>query len=114
MPPLIEFPADDLARARLFWEQLLEITLAVRHAEQGRGLEGPRDGVVVGLHERGAGPGDRAALPYFPVSDLKAAVARVLALGGTIVHPGAQWVICRDSEGSPFGLSAVPTAETPD
>ena len=27
------------------------------------------------------------------------------ALGGSVVHPGSQWAICRDSEGSPFGLA---------
>jgi class 3 adenylate cyclase len=63
------------------------------------------EGIVLGLHERGAGPGDRFSLPYFPVADLVAAVERVRALGGEIVHPGEHWVICRDSEGTPFGLA---------
>ena len=26
-------------------------------------------------------------------------------LGGTVIHPGEKWAICRDSEGSPFGLT---------
>jgi predicted enzyme related to lactoylglutathione lyase len=38
--------------------------------------------------------------PYFPVADLVAAVERVRALGGEVVHPGERWVICRDSEGT--------------
>jgi predicted enzyme related to lactoylglutathione lyase len=39
------------------------------------------------------------------VADLGAALARVEALGGTVVHPGERWAICKDSEGSPFGLA---------
>jgi predicted enzyme related to lactoylglutathione lyase len=30
---------------------------------------------------------------------------QVVALGGTVVHPGQLWAICRDTEGSPFGLA---------
>ena len=39
------------------------------------------------------------------VRDLDEACARVEALGGSVVHPGDRWAICRDSEGSPFGLA---------
>jgi hypothetical protein len=35
-----------------------------------------------------------------------ASVERVQALGGSVVHPGERWAICRDSEGSPFALAA--------
>jgi hypothetical protein len=35
-----------------------------------------------------------------------AALELVVELGGDVVHPGVRWAICRDSEGSPFGLSA--------
>ena len=54
------------------------------------------------------GPGDRVSLPYFSVSDMDAALQRVGALGGEIIHPGQQWSICRDTEGSPFGLTTNP------
>jgi len=104
-PLLIELPVDDPDRARRFWEGLLETTLEQRTLQQGRGWQAPYQGVVLGLHERGAGPGDRFSLPYLPVADLAQAVARVRALGGEIVHPGEHWVICRDSEGTPFGLT---------
>ena len=63
---------------------------------------------MFGLHERGSGPGDRFALPYVPVTDLAAAVERVRELGGEIIHPGERWAICRDSEGTPFGLAGPP------
>jgi predicted enzyme related to lactoylglutathione lyase len=107
-PFLIEFPADDTERARRFWQELLQTTLASRDPGQGSGWQSEREGIVFGLHERGRGPGDRFSLPYFPVTDLPAAVARVRQLGGEIVHPGERWVICRDSEGTPFGLAGPP------
>jgi predicted enzyme related to lactoylglutathione lyase len=109
MPPfLIEFPADDAERAQRFWQGLLQKTLANRDPEQGRGWQIGHEGIVFGLHERGSGPGDRFSLPYFPVTDLAAAVERVRELGGEIVHPGERWAICRDSEGTPFGLAGPP------
>lgn len=60
---------------------------------------------MLGIHERGAGPGDMASLPYFRVADMDAALEQVTALGGSVIHPGTRWSICRDSEGSPFGLA---------
>ena len=35
----------------------------------------------------------------------------VKELGGSIIHPGSRWAICRDSEGSPFGLASSHRAE---
>lgn len=52
----------------------------------------------------------RFSPPYFEVPDLSAALAQVRDLGGTVIHPGDRWAICKDSEGSPFGLAAKPTA----
>jgi predicted enzyme related to lactoylglutathione lyase len=102
---LIEFPADDLERARRFWEGLLGANLDERHEDEGRGLQTRTHGVELGVHQRGPGPGDRWSLPYFQVPDLEAALARVVELGGAVIHPGERWAICRDSEGSPFGLA---------
>lgn len=101
---LIEFPADDLGRAQRFWEGLLDVSLQARGAEEGEGIQTHDDGPAFGLHERGRGPGDRFSLPYFRVADLAGALERVVELGGDVVHPGERWAICRDSEGSPFGL----------
>ena len=105
-PFLLELPADEPERARRFWEGLLGTTLAERGPDEGQGWQAEHEGIVFGLHERGRGPGDRFALPYFDVADLPAALDLVRALGGEVVHPGARWAICRDSEGTPFGLSA--------
>jgi predicted enzyme related to lactoylglutathione lyase len=104
---LIEFPADDLARARRFWETLLDVSLDERKQGEGRGLQTREAHPSLGLHERGRGPGDRFSLPYFRVPDLAQALERLVELGGSVVHPGERWAICRDSEGSPFGLAAL-------
>jgi predicted enzyme related to lactoylglutathione lyase len=102
---LIEFPADDPDRARRFWSTLLALELGERSPSEGRGWQA-RDGqTAIGIHERGRGPGDTASLPYFTVTDLQAALEQVRALGGTVIHPGERWAVCRDSEGSPFGLA---------
>jgi predicted enzyme related to lactoylglutathione lyase len=102
---LIEFPADDPDRARRFWSGLLGAELDVRSEADGDGWQTRAPGPVIGVHDRGRGPGDSFSLPYFAVSDLDAALEQVKTLGGSIIHPGAQWAICKDSEGSPFGLA---------
>jgi predicted enzyme related to lactoylglutathione lyase len=106
-PALIEFPADEPERARAFWSALLGADLGPRDSGQGAGWQtaAPASGVNVGVHDRGRGPGDSFSLPYFEVEDLEAASARVRELGGEVIHPGSRWVICRDTEGSPFGLA---------
>ncbi|HSK14546.1 MAG TPA: VOC family protein [Gaiellaceae bacterium] len=103
---LLELPADDPARARRFWEELLGAELRKRRPGEGEGRQGEHGGIALGVHARGPGPGDRVALPYFAVPDLPGALERVRALGGDVVHPGERWAVCRDSEGTPFGLSA--------
>jgi predicted enzyme related to lactoylglutathione lyase len=102
---LIEFPADDLERARQFWAGVLGIRLEDRRQGEGTGVQAREHAeAFLGLHPRGAGPGDRASLPYFLVPDLEHALDQVVAFGGEVVHPGERWAVCRDSEGSPFGL----------
>ena len=105
---LIEFPADDPARALRFWEGVLGRPLAPRTDDQGEGWQTGDGEAAVGIHARAAGPGDRVSLPYFHVDDVDAAVARVEELGGSVIHRGERWTICRDSEGSPFGLGPLP------
>jgi len=105
--PLIEFPADDLERGMRFWRELLGLELAPRGTGAGEGWEANEQGLRLGVHQRGTGPGDTGSLPYFTVDDMAAALKRVQELGGSIVHPGEQWAVCRDSEGSPFALAAA-------
>ena len=106
-PPLslVEFPADDPERARRFWTELLGIELEARSASDGEGWQTSPGDPGLGLHARGRGPGDSFSLPYFAVGDIAEALRRVRMLGGSVVHPGERWAICKDSEGSPFGLS---------
>jgi predicted enzyme related to lactoylglutathione lyase len=103
---LVEFPADDPERARRFWEGLLGEALDERAAGEGSGRQTHSAAAAVGVHERGRGPGDTASLPYFAVADMADALERVEQLGGSVIHPGAVWSVCRDSEGSPFGLAS--------
>ena len=105
---LIEFPADDPERARRFWTEFLGVELEARRGGEGEGWQTHSGAPAVGVHARGRGPGDTFSLPYFAVSDVVAALQRVEALGGTVVHPGVAWAICKDSEGSPFGVMQEP------
>jgi predicted enzyme related to lactoylglutathione lyase len=104
--PLIEFPADDPERARRFWSGVLGAELEPRPVDAGEGWEASGADLRLGVHRRGPGPGDTASLPYFTVADLPGALQRVEELGGSVIHPGERWAICRDSEGSPFALAA--------
>ena len=107
MLDLIEFPADDLRRARRFWEALLAVELEDRVGGEGSGVQTHSGGAELGIHPRGSGPGDRVSLAYFSVTDLPTALEQVVELGGEVIHPGDRWAICRDCEGSPFGLASV-------
>jgi predicted enzyme related to lactoylglutathione lyase len=102
---LVEFPADDPDRARRFWSELLGSPLEARQEGEGEGWQMRSGQPSIGVHARGPGPGDTFSLPYFAVPDLGEALKRVEALGGSVVHPGERWAICKDSEGSPFGLA---------
>ena len=107
---LIEFPADDAERALAFWRGLLGVALEPRTAEEGSGWQTAADGdgrgPAIGVHPRGRGPGDTWSLPYFEVDDMTRALESVRALGGAVIHPGESWAVCKDSEGTPFGLAA--------
>lgn len=104
-PSLIEFPADDPERAQQFWSGVLGVGLEARREREGEGWQTRGEPIDVGIHARGRGPGDSFSLPYFTVEDMPGALERVTALGGAVVHPGERWAVCRDSEGSPFGLA---------
>ncbi|MDP9376289.1 MAG: hypothetical protein M3P40_01705 [Actinomycetota bacterium] len=102
---LIEFPADEPQRALRFWSGLLQADLEPRRDGEGEGWQTHSQSPAVGVHARGRGPGDSFSLPYFQVSDMAEALSHVEELGGSVVHPGDNWAICKDSEGSPFGLA---------
>jgi predicted enzyme related to lactoylglutathione lyase len=104
---LVEFPADDPEQALRFWAGVLGVDLQQREAGEGEGWQTHSGQTELGVHRRGAGPGDRFSLPYFSVPDLSAALRRVQELGGSVIHPRPPWAICRDSEGNPFALMAA-------
>jgi predicted enzyme related to lactoylglutathione lyase len=103
---LVEFPADDPERALRFWGGLLGVDMEDRVAGEGEGWQSRGSPPQTGVHARGPGPGDTVSLPYFEVDDLADALRRVQSLGGSVIHPGERWAVCKDSEGSPFGLAA--------
>ena len=103
---LVEFPADDPERALRFWQGVLGTRLDARGEGEGSGWQTHDGATELGVHPRGPGPGDRVSLPYFAVDDMAAALRRVEELGGSVIHSGDRFAICRDSEGSPFGLAA--------
>src|ERR1700722_7725703 len=98
-PALIEFPADDPERAVRFWTEVLGQPLDAREASQGGGWQTAGASPAAGVSARGRGAGHSAAPTERPATDLPGALERVASLGGTVVHPGDRWAVCRDSEG---------------
>jgi predicted enzyme related to lactoylglutathione lyase len=103
----------DVGRARAFYGDLL----GWRFEEVRGGLVISGGGVAGGIHG-----GDEGAHPYlfFRVDDLDAALGRVVALGGArepVDHEGGdarevarfgRFALCRDDQGSTFGLHEPP------
>jgi predicted enzyme related to lactoylglutathione lyase len=109
---LLEFPADDPNRARRFWSELLGDDLEPRQGDEGTGWQARSRQPAIGVHARGRGPGDSYSLPYFAVENVPETLERVRSLGGSVVHTGERFAVCKDSEGSPFGLAAPSSAHT--
>jgi uncharacterized protein len=113
--------------------ELAFFELGVEDAERGRAFygglfgwsfePGPGDGfVIAGAVPGGMHGGDPGASPYlfFAVDDIEAAEERVRELGGVIedvdvggdeesIRRFGHFRICRDDQGSPFGLHQSPT-----
>jgi predicted enzyme related to lactoylglutathione lyase len=107
-----ELGVDDPGRAREFYGSLLGWKLV----DQGRGARIETPNVPGGLHG-----GDPGASPYlfFRVDDLDAALARVRELGGEVgedvtgddpdtVARFGRFALCKDDQGSSFGLHEPP------
>ncbi|AWB95672.1 glyoxalase [Agromyces badenianii] len=112
----IEFGAADATTARSFYGKLFGWSFEKGPGGDGYAVTGA--GVPGGVHG-----GDPGAAPnvFFRVDDLDAAVAAVERLGGTVESlPGAddeettaifgEFRLCRDDQGSPFGLHRPPRA----
>ncbi len=109
-----ELGVDDADRARAFYEALFGWRLEPGPSGQGFTIGTPN--VPGGLHG-----GDPGAVPYlfFRVDDIEAAIERVRELGGTVeeadveggedaVAQFGRFTMCRDDQGSSFGLHQPP------
>ncbi|ONK15664.1 VOC family protein [Streptomyces sp. MP131-18] len=116
----IEFGVADTVRARTFYSALFGWTFTPGPAEGGLLISGL--GTPGGVH--GADPG---AVPYvfFRVEDMDAALEKVRALGGSAENMAVEgdaaeqarfgrFVLCRDDQGSRFGLHQPPPSAAGD
>lgn len=115
-----ELGVADTARGRAFYERLFGWTFSPGPGEDGYMIATP--GVPGGMHG-----GDAGASPYafFRVDDIEAAKARVVELGGGVddnhdvegeddaQDQYGRFVLCRDDQGSPFGLFQAPAGAAP-
>ena len=112
-----ELGVADAERARAFYPGVFGWTMAP--GPSGKGYTIDANGVPGGLH-----PGDPQASPYvfFAVDDIDAALERVRERGGEVVEMDVggedpdtvarfgRFKLCRDDQGSPFGLHQPPPA----
>jgi predicted enzyme related to lactoylglutathione lyase len=110
----LELGVEDAEKGRAFYESLFGWGFERGPSGQGWVISTPN--VRAGMH-----PGDRGATPYvfFAVDDIDAAVARVKELGGSVEEMDVEgdddsqarfgrFKLCRDDQGSPFGLHQPP------
>ncbi|MFI9611581.1 VOC family protein [Streptomyces sp. NPDC052023] len=114
-PSFFEIGVADPERGRAFYGALFGWSL--EPGPSGRGFTIGTGGLPGGMHG-----GDEHASPYlfFRVDDIDAAIARVRELGGSVEDIGQQdpdsdarfgrFTLCRDDQGSPFGLHQPPRA----
>jgi uncharacterized protein len=112
-----ELGVADAERARTFYTSVFGWTM--EPVSSGKGFTIDANGVPGGLH-----PDDPQASPYvfFGVEDIDAALDRVRERGGEVLEMdvGAddpdtvarfgRFKLCRDDQGSPFGLHQPPAA----
>jgi hypothetical protein len=111
-----ELGVEDVERGRAFYEALFGWRFEPGPNGQGFSIATPT--VAGGMHG-----GDAGASPYvfFDVEDMDAAVEQVRALGGEVVDVGVEggeesvarfgrFKLCRDDQGSTFGLHQPPAA----
>jgi predicted enzyme related to lactoylglutathione lyase len=111
-----ELGVEDVERGRAFYEGLFGWRF--ERGPSGEGWAIGAAGVPGGMHG-----GDKGAAPYlfFRVEDMEAALERVRQLGGTVegmdvegdeasVARWGRFKLCRDDQGSPFGLHQPPAS----
>lgn len=111
----VEIGVEDVERGRAFYQGLFGWEFET--GPGGRGYVVGMPGVGGGIH--GSDPGAGPYL-FFRVHDIEKASARVRELGGSIddidvdgdeesVKQFGRFKMCRDDQGSPFGLHQPPT-----
>ena len=111
-----ELGVDDVERGRAFYEGLFGWRFERGPSGQGFTIGTPN--VPGGMHG-----GDKGAAPYlfFEVEDMEAALERVRRLGGVVEELDVDgdeestaqfghFKLCRDDQGSPFGLHQRPVS----
>jgi predicted enzyme related to lactoylglutathione lyase len=109
-----ELGVEDVERGRAFYEGLFDWRF--ERGPSGEGWQITTDGAPGGMHG-----GDARASPYafFAVDDMETALARVRELGGEVdelniegdadqIARTGRFKLCRDDQGSPFGLHEPP------
>ncbi len=112
-PAFFEIGVEDAEKGRAFYEAMF-----------GWSFEpGPGHGYMIGTQTLSGGihGGDRGGSPYvfFAVDDMDAALQRVRELGGAVEDMDVEgdeasqssfgrFKLCRDDQGSPFGLHQPP------
>jgi uncharacterized protein len=110
-----ELGVEDAERGRTFYEGLFGWGFEGGPSGQGFNIRTPN--VPAGIHG-----GDRGAAPlvFFAVDEMESALDRVRELGGVVeemdiegdeesVAKFGRFKLCRDDQGSPFGLHQPPT-----
>ncbi len=111
-----ELGVDDTERGRVFYEGLFGWTFEPGPSGEGFMITAPN--MRGGIHG-----GDAGASPYvfFSVDDMEVALERVRELGGSVEEMDVEgdeesiarlgrFKLCRDDQGSPFGLHQPPTS----
>lgn len=102
-----EIPADDIERARAFWEPLFGWSFQAFPGQFEYHMTRISDQAGAALTNME--PGKKGLRSYFDVDDINAGVARVRELGGEANDPApvpnmGWFATCRDPHGNEFGL----------
>ena len=113
-PSFFEVGVEDWEKGRAFYERMFGWSFGPGTSGHGYTIGTPT--LRGGIHG-----GDRGASPYlfFGVDDMDAALDRVRELGGTVEEMDVEgdaesqsslgrFKLCRDDQGSPFGLHQPP------
>lgn len=105
----IEFPADDVERARRFYAAVAGWDLSETEGFPGYFMFRSEEGHGGGLGKRGESVGQVVRV-YITVDRLEDAIAAAEANGGSVIQPATdvpgmgRYAAVRDSEGSEIGL----------